>query len=204
MNDFQWYWEFMSLREKEKEELDLTKSVLQAVKNMLINILGLDLMRTKEEGEEKEDESFIPLSLVAGRREVVEHILESIDKDRIQEEFIDDEEFEEISKTIAQSEGDMVPIIDDDIDEVNEAIKRSKQEDLERQMQALGIKKTSKSKNVAHMNLDVAKIRSKIAENKIARANSKSEIEKLQKEAEEEKRKMKKQGVKVTFDENPQ
>lgn len=112
MTSTQWLFEYFSLKEKERDEFELVESTFKAFRRMLVGLLGLDLLKNKDEIEENK-ESFIPMSLLAGRREVVETILKQW-KDEETTEYIEDEEFEKMSQAIARGDdlGDMSPIID--------------------------------------------------------------------------------------------
>ena len=74
MTRAQWLWEFQALQKKEEEHTNLAIDSLKAIEKMLIKLLGLDLLK----GEDDEDDTIIPLSMLTGRREVVETMIEKI------------------------------------------------------------------------------------------------------------------------------
>jgi len=145
------------MREKEKFEGDKISSLVKAFKFIMIKLLGLDLMNDRPNIEDKQQTdmdgiSFIPLSLIAGRREVAQIILDKLDKDEAATKAIDDAEFEKMSAAIA--EGDMSPIFDGESpkDIINEIQNRAEE------LQKIGVSLTNTTPNVPH--IDVGKPKS--------------------------------------------
>lgn len=196
----------MSLREKESEQVELTVQTLKALKKLLVHVLGLNLLNEKKENpdgtgikEENEDEFFVPLSLLAGRREVIETILEKMQNEEVSNSAIDDDEFERMSAAIAKGEdlGDMSPLFEVDED-LNETLTQWFTPIREGELQKLGIKITEDKENtVSHVNVDIGKMN----EERIKRAiETKQAGEQVQQQIEQEKKNLKSRGVKVTFE----
>lgn len=201
MTDAQWLLEYMLLREKEREKekevAELVTQSLNALKRLLVNLLGLNVLPPKE-GEENA-EKIIPLSLMTARREVLGYVLEQMDVDQQVEAALDDDEFEAMSQAIAKGEdlGDMTPLfeVDEQLDEqLNEWFTPGREQELRR----LGVKIVDGPlKETAHHNVDGAEIQQKKRQAALERQIAKEEIEK---QIAEEKKRHKSHDVKVTFD----
>lgn len=101
----------------EKEKIELTSELFGAFRQLLIKLLGLDLVKYVWSDEDEPDENaYIPLSLLTARREVIEHFLKGMEeKDNI-ENALNDERFEKLSQAIANDTvddmADMEPVVD--------------------------------------------------------------------------------------------
>jgi len=206
MTSAQWLFEYESLRERESEQTELVIQTLKSLKHILVSVLGLNLMngviKKKDQGEEQEDkldEVFVPLSLLAGRREVVELMLEKMQSDEVAHDAINDEEFEKMSAAIAKGEdlGDMSPMFDVD-EKLNETLTTWFTPVRENELQRLGIKIfEEKESEVGHVKVDIDEINEK----RIKRALEMRQAgEQVKQQIEEEKKTLKSRGVKVTFE----
>jgi hypothetical protein len=203
MTSAQWLFEYMSLREKEKEQTDTLIQTLRVLKHMLITILGLNLGQKKKDGDEEkkdeDEEGFIPLSLVAGRREVVEHLLEQMQSEEVAQVAIDDNEFEKMSAAIAHGEdlGDMSPLFEVDED-LNKTLNTWFTPGREQELQRLGVKIfEEKEDDVNHVSVDAEEINKKRIKKAI---ETRQAGEQVKEQIREEKKNLKSRGVKVTFD----
>jgi hypothetical protein len=196
MTSAQWLFEYLALREKEKDQNELTIQILKAVRHMLVSVLGLNLL--KKDGD-NEDESFIPLSLIAGRREAVDYIMENLQREESAQAAIEDEEFEKLSSAIASGEdlGDMSPLFDVD-ETVNKKLNTWLTPDRELELQRLGVKIIDEQINeVGHVDVDSQLIKDK----KLKRAiETKQAKEQIAEQIKQEKQNLKSRGMKVTFD----
>jgi len=146
MTTTQWLFEYYALQKKGKEDIDLVIETLKAARKMLVNVLGLDLLN---DVDGKNDEAFMPLVMMAGRRGVVESILDKIKKNEELSTAINDENFDAVSKAMAV--GDMEPIISlptpDELVEIN---KRER----EKELRSLGIKLVDTIPDGPHININ--------------------------------------------------
>lgn len=209
MNSAQWLFEYLALREKERIEeegqVELANQVIIASKKLLINLLGLNIIPKKitgevKDGEDEEDDRFIPLSLMTAREDVLSHMLEQLDQERAVEDVMEDDEFEKMSQAIAKGEdlGDMAPLFEVD-EELGQQLDQWFTPMREDELRSLGIKITEEpiKKEVAHVNIDGNLIRQKKRDQAMERKMAQEEVEK---QIEEEKKRTKPKGVKVTFD----
>lgn len=146
MTTTQWMFEYYSLRKKEKEDVDLVVDVMKSFRKMLVNVLGLDLM--KDSGN-KDENTFMPLSLMVGRREVVDSIIDKIKKEEQIAAALNDKDFDSLSKNMAEDTGDMEPIIT--IPSEADIIEMNKKE-RERQLKTLNIKLVDSIPDAPHIN----------------------------------------------------
>lgn len=201
MTQAQWLFEYVSLKDKEKEDFEFVQMSFKALKRMLVNLLGLNLMNSKEDTEkmtETELENvFVPLAVMAGRREVVEHILKKF-KDEEQPEIKPDDEFEKLSQAIARGDdlGDMAPIIDID-EKTDEKLKSYFNPGKEAQYQRLGIKIIeNQTRSVPTIKLNIQEMNERRAQqSRKHRESNESLIKHLQ----EEQKELHSRGVKLTF-----
>ncbi len=153
MNDSQWLWEYFALKEKEKQQTDTTIEIVSMARRILISLLGLDLMKSdpvpgEEKVETEKSDSFMPLSLMTGRREVVEMIVKSFDQQEKIKKALEDENFEQISQSMAAGNTtDMDPILEQ-ID-TNAILKK----DFEEQMRRVGVKIVDQTHDVPHVDV---------------------------------------------------
>jgi len=201
MTNAQWLFEYMLLREseqeKEKEVAEIANQVLKALKNILVNLLGLNML-PKKDGET--EERIVPLSLMTARREVLGYMFEQMDADQQVQAAMDDDEFEAMSQAIAKGEdlGDMAPLfeVDEELDQqLNEWFTPGREQELRR----LGVKIIEEPlKETAHHSVDGAEIQQKKRQAALERQVAKQEVE--QQIEEEKKRHKSRRDVKVTFD----
>lgn len=206
MTSAQWLFEYMSLREKEKEDNELIIQVMKALRQVLVSVLGLDLLskikRSKAGDEEIEDDddAFIPMSLLAGRREVIEHLIEEMQREEVSKEAIDDDEFEKMSQAIASGEdlGDMSPLFEVD-EALNEKLTEWFTPGREQELRALGVKivEDRVGGDIAHVDIDKETIQQKKVQHAIELQQAKQQVEE---QIKEEKARFKQRGAKVTFD----
>lgn len=197
MTDAQWLFEYIILREKEKEELELISNLSKGLKNMLVNILGLNLMNT----EKDDSDVFIPMSIMVARREVVEKIVEELDKKEVVASAAEDENFEKISKAIANGDdlGDMSPMFDID-SETNAKLDTWLTPSREQELLSLGVKlvDTPINKNIVHVDINADEIKQKKINSAFMKEQAKKDMEEQIKQDKLNKRN--KDSVKVTFD----
>jgi hypothetical protein len=208
MTSAQWLFEYMAMREKEKEHSDLISQTVRAIRYVLISVLGLNLLKKpKEEGEEgaeeteadEVDESFIPMSLLAGRREVIEHILENMMQEEVIQGALEDDDFEKMSAAIAKGEdlGDMAPLFEVD-DALGEKLNTWFTPGREIELQRLGVKIVEeRTGTVGHVDIDAQAIKEKKVQRAIETRQAKEQVEEQLKA---DKKNLKSRGMKVTFD----
>jgi hypothetical protein len=125
MTDAQWLMEFEALQEMEKERVELFSEFFGIFKKMLIRLLGLDLPQYMWSEDESDKESFIPLSLMTARREIIEHFLKGMEEKEKIDQALEDDEFEKISKAMASGDiediADMEPVVS--MKQIDEALK---------------------------------------------------------------------------------
>lgn len=116
MTPIQWMFEYHSLLKKESHELDIN---IKLVKNSLVNILGLNLIRPRDQnGKVKPDsamttldkESFLPLTAWIGHPELLKLVQEQVEQD-LPPTLSSDAEYEKMVAAIDAAGGDMDPII---------------------------------------------------------------------------------------------
>ena len=142
MTDAQWYWEFIALREKEKEEVTRTFESIKAIHGMMVNVLGLNLLNDKDD-ENEDDENltnFIPFSLMVSRPEVIEVIMKKMESQGAEMKAMEDDAFEELSRSIAEADdlGDMEPMFEV-TPEMEQNLNQWFTPGREQELQALGI-----------------------------------------------------------------
>ena len=188
MTRAQWLFEYESLREKELFDAKQTVETLELFKTLLIHILGLNLLRDEDDENSPE---FTPLSLISGRREIIQMILDKLEGKQSIKQAVEDPEFEKMSQAIAS--GDMEPIMDPDIDGM---LHNMNQQYKEEQLKAAGVKITT-GKKVAgpHISFDADKMKERARDINQQLAQAKKDVsEQLTKE--------KKLGYSVSFDDN--
>lgn len=200
MTDAQWLFEYMLLRErernKEKETYELINQSLKAIKQLLINILGLNLVPGDKDDEK---ERIIPLSLMTARREILELMLEHFNQEEQIDTIMKDDEFEALSQAIANGEdlGDMSPLfeVDEKLDQqLNEWFTPHRETELHR----LGVKIVDEPLGkISHHEVDGEVIKQKKQQDALERQTVKKEIEK---QIKEESKRHKSRNVQVTFD----
>jgi hypothetical protein len=155
MTTTQWLFEYHSLQEKEKQDTENLIETLKVSKKMLVNLLGLNLL--KEPGDTEDDETFTPLSMLTGRREIVETILNNMDKDKQIQQALDDQHFDELSTAFANDDiGDMEPVVFNE-EEIKQKLEIAKQEEREQELRAAGVKIVdSAPSNIPHIKFDMS------------------------------------------------
>lgn len=202
MTKAQWLFEYLALREKERDTNDLVVQSLKALRHVLISVLGLNLMadeKTVKDEDGEEIETFIPLSILTGRREVVEHMLESIQQEDATSDALEDDDFEKMSSAIAKGEdlGDMAPLF-----EIDESLEKKLNvwftPDRESELRGLGVKITeTNTDDVNHVELDIDHIKEKKIKQAVERRQA---LEQVEEQIKKEKENLKSKGMKVTFD----
>jgi len=88
MNDTQWLFEFESYAQSKEARYEEYKVIMDAWRNMLISLLGLNLLPIEEEEGGRlrmpTQDEIMPLSLIMGREEVVSHISKKLEDFRMQ------------------------------------------------------------------------------------------------------------------------
>ena len=181
MTDAQWLMEYYSLQQKEKNEYTMLEDGLKALRSLLVNVLGLNLLNDLSDVDANE-EMFIPMSVLVGRREVAETILKKVDEDINIDKVMSDDSFEEMSKALANGTiddiGDMDPIFDIDESKIEEMQK----EEREKELAMLGVKIVEHTPVVPHISFDnedaMRDAQHRAHETKIAEQIIREEIEK--------------------------
>lgn len=203
MSTAQWLFEYLALREKEREDFELVQLFFKTFRKMLISVLGLNLLNKEDDESNTEDneyESFIPLSLMTGRREIIETILKRFE-DEVDAGFQEDEDFERVSAAMAKGEdlGDMAPMFEVD-DDINNKLNTWFTPGKVHELQKLGVKVTdSPRKPAVHIDTDIEEInRKRTEQQRISKQTNEELIDQMKEEA----RHLKSRGVLVTFDED--
>jgi len=183
MTRAQWLWEYYALQKKDEERTDIIVDTVKALEQMLIQIFGLNILKDKEE------DSYIPMSMLVGRREIVEAMLDKISKDSVAKDAIDDDQFEAMSAAFASGEmeddlGDMDPIIEEKIEEATEQSRQA-------YLRSLGVNIVDKIPEGHHISLDIDGMRDKIKEVTETRVDAEKHVEEITKKP-----------VKMTFDDD--
>jgi len=114
----QWLFEYTALRKKEREDLEMQ---IKLSKRVLVNVLGLNLIRPENADgtikdfstlTEEEKDQFLPLSAWVGRPELLDVVKEQNDKTMVNGEVHNDNAYEDLVASIDAAGGDMEPIID--------------------------------------------------------------------------------------------
>lgn len=147
MTDAQWLFEYEALLARERDQAQLVATVLQAGNDGLIRLFGLDLLR-----KDKDDKSYLPLVLLAGRPEVVEMITKKSKEDEALKQATDamqnDDAFEMMSQAVAR--GDMDMLTEEDMEQLRRSSQTAKQEELVR----LGVHLVEDRPNIVpHVNI---------------------------------------------------
>lgn len=123
MTDAQWYFEFHALKQKETEMVDaaltISKLGMLNIREMMVQLLGLNLFSTDEDFEVEIDNkgtktkisSIIPLIWLAGNPDLLKHAADSASTEDKISDSINDPEFEEFSKALMAGESDMEPYL---------------------------------------------------------------------------------------------
>lgn len=177
MTEAQWRLEAIGLRKKEDREAKLIGTVanamLRALRLVLIETLGLNLVPEKEgEKDKRKDDddatpNFVPLSLLTGQPEVIQKYLEEFDRLASDEAKQSNVAFESFSAALHDSlkgektdldEGDLVPLLTEELDAIKQRSSRYSDAAME-QLAALGIKVRSDSGDVPHLEVPEGPIR---------------------------------------------
>ena len=118
MNDAQWIFEAYALNKRQADEEKMQISILQAQRQMLSRLLGLDLVQRVGE----ESDQFIPLSILCGQPEVMKAVLEEAEAESKIPSALEDPEFDEMSERMAMGDfSDLIPIEGDTFLPVDQA-----------------------------------------------------------------------------------
>jgi len=177
MTKAQWLWEYQALQKKEEERTNFAIDSLKAIEKMLVQLLGLDLLK------EKDEDTIIPLSMLTGRREVVETMIEKIKQTSDAQQALDDEQFDAVSEAFARGE------IVDDVGDMDPIIEKSMEVDRQKQLKLLGVKMVDGSPNAPHFSLNMEELREKVNEVKTSRLEHEKQVEEITKKS-----------IKMTFD----
>jgi hypothetical protein len=175
MTEAQWRFEAIGLRKKEDREAKLIGTVanamLRALRLVLIETLGLNLVPEKE-GEKKNDDedatpNFIPLSLLTGQPEVIQKYLEDFDRLASDDAKQSNVAFESFSSALHDSlkgekndldEGDLVPLLTEELDAIKQRSSHYSDAAME-QLAAMGIKIRTASGEVPHLEVPEGRLR---------------------------------------------
>lgn len=148
MRPAQWLFEYAALRDRENDQHELITAVVKQAKRLLVSMLGLDLAAQMVGGEdttqltgEDDDAPIVPLALLTGNPEMINHIMETLKKEKSESTDIADAEFDALSAKLAKGDiGDLDPIIFGPVDEsvFKNAYVRS--DEYKQAMTALGVK----------------------------------------------------------------
>lgn len=106
MTEAQWMLEYHALRSKEKDQVDLAKTVFLRFQEMLSDILGLNVVHDTRKDKSEGVRPFVPMSLLVGRPEIMQEYLKGLERGAAEDEGAADESFEKLSQQIqAQAEG---------------------------------------------------------------------------------------------------
>jgi len=105
MNDTQWLFEYQGLLKKEQRETERAVQIMKQSRRVLAHLLGLDLVQ--QAGVPPEEQPIVPLSLMCGRPEVLEKVLEEAQVEAGAQAALQDDEYERWSAMMAGE--DMVP-----------------------------------------------------------------------------------------------
>lgn len=112
----QWMFEALALKKREADEAEVTSSLISAfsriLRETLIGVLGLGLVKPKPDAKPEDGTAFVPASFIMGRPEMLKHFLEDMKKEEKTEDALNDEAFEAFSAKLAKGDvGDMDPLI---------------------------------------------------------------------------------------------
>lgn len=109
MTDGQWLFEAYAMRKAEQRQVDQRIDQFEALKHMLMALLGLDLV---EQAGGTGDE-FIPLSIMCGQPDVMQKVLEERNVESGATDALNDSDFDAFSERLARGEDpfadDLVP-----------------------------------------------------------------------------------------------
>ena len=143
MTKARWLFEYYALKEKETNQI-------KYLKMLLVNLLGLNLMKPENEGglpkddaemTDEEKNGYLPLSLWIGHQEMLQKVSDQFDKSSIAGAATTNKNYERLVEQIDLAGGDMEPIIEEMFGKIDEesAKKKWNEEDIDK----LGIKKKS-------------------------------------------------------------
>jgi hypothetical protein len=118
MNWAQWVAEYHALLKKDKEQVDLVvramDSGFQSLREMLVGVLGLNLVHRSQLGEAAKDlpehvTPFIPFSMLVSRPDVIKKVQEEYEAASSASRGVEDDAFEAFSKDLQRrlEEGDL-------------------------------------------------------------------------------------------------
>lgn len=123
MTKVQWILEFHALQRKEKMQFE---SYFKLMKNLLINVLGLNALRPEDEQgkvkpfdvmTDEEKESFLPLIAWVSRPDALKPVVDQLKNEIDNKSATASEDYEKLAAAIDAAGGDMEPILG--IDKLN-------------------------------------------------------------------------------------
>lgn len=117
MTDAQWLFEFYSLRKREERKSEETVELLKGLRQMVVDLLGLNVGRLVSEDEDFE--FTVPHGILTAHPEVLNFLVEEATKKSKEKSAAEDDDFEAFSQQLMNATrpdadpGDMAPIIED-------------------------------------------------------------------------------------------
>jgi len=118
MTKTQWMFEFHALKKKEDDQFKLQ---FETFRQILVSVMGLDMIRPKDENgipkqyedmTAEERTAFIPLVAWCGRPDMLKPVAEQAEMDMALDKVISpDDAYEQMVQAIDAADGDMEPII---------------------------------------------------------------------------------------------
>lgn len=140
----QWIWEYLAIQKRELTEHELQ---VKTMRRVMVHVLGLDLAaplddqgkpKPRETWTQDEHDSFVPAVFLMGNHHLAAKYFKRFQEsqpDNNATGVTDDAAYDELVRKMAEEDGDMVPIIDDPLANVdlNQVVR-------EKEAAALGIK----------------------------------------------------------------
>lgn len=106
MRDEDWLFEAYALRKREEREWKMQVEIAKGYKNMMVNLLGLNIVERVGQPD-----AFVPLSMICGTPELLQHILEEREVEEGAKNALEDEAFDAWSERMAagEFEDDLLP-----------------------------------------------------------------------------------------------
>lgn len=177
MTTAQWLFEYKALHAKETQSLErqaeTTRVQFQALRDLLIGVLGLNLMGPKSKIEREQDEAagldpdtpkFVPASILMGQPEVIKHFLDKAKQEtpNAEDSTMSDDAFEKFSSELhkhlkgeeSDLDGDMIPLLTADLKDLEQnSYWRSGA--AQQALQHLGVKQRPASQSTVAVHLEV-------------------------------------------------